>query len=107
MDSEFAFGSRPALTTYEGLAKMIDHSLVRPELTNEQIEEGCRLARQYHVASVCVRPSDLEMVVRLLDGSDVLPGSVCGLSARGLYAPARSSTNAATCCGAAPEKSTW
>jgi len=78
MDSEFTFGSRPALTTYEGLAKMIDHSLLRPELSTAQVEEGCRLARQYNVASVCARPSDLEIAARLLEGSSVLAGTVCG-----------------------------
>lgn len=78
MDSEFTFGSRPPLTTYEGVAKMIDHSLLRPELTKEQVEEGCRIAREYNVATVCARPSDLDMVVRMLDGSDVLPTSVSG-----------------------------
>jgi len=36
---------RPPLSTYEGLAKMIDHSLVRPELTETDIVEGCRLAK--------------------------------------------------------------
>jgi len=78
MDSEFTFGSRPALTTYEGLAKMIDHSLLRPELSTAQVEEGCRLARQYNVATVCARPSDLEITARLLEGSEVLPTTVCG-----------------------------
>lgn len=78
MDSDFTFGSRPPLTTYEGVAKMIDHSLLRPELTKEQIEQGCRIAREYNVATVCARPSDLEMVVRFLEGSEVLPTSVSG-----------------------------
>jgi deoxyribose-phosphate aldolase len=69
---------RPPLTTYEGLAKMIDHSLVRPELTEADIVEGCRLAKSYHVASVSVRPSDVDAAVRELQGSDVAVGSVAG-----------------------------
>lgn len=69
---------RPPLDTYEGLAKMIDHSLLRPELTDEQVEQGCALAARYHVATVCVRPSDLEQAVRYLQGSDVLPTTVAG-----------------------------
>ena len=48
---------RPPLTRYEELAKMIDHSLVRPELTDEEVIAGCELARSYDVASVSVRPS--------------------------------------------------
>ena len=69
---------RPPLTTYEGLAKMIDHSLVRPELTESDIVEGCRLAKLYQVASVSVRPSDVDAAVRELSGSDVAVGSVAG-----------------------------
>jgi deoxyribose-phosphate aldolase len=69
---------RPPLATYEGLAKMIDHSLVRPELTEAEIVEGCRLAREYKVASVSVRPSDVDAAVRELQGSEVAVGSVAG-----------------------------
>ena len=76
MDSNTA--AAPPLTTYEQVAKMIDHSLLRPELTSEQIVEGVELAKRYHVASVTVRPCDLDLAVRLLDGSDVRPGSVAG-----------------------------
>ncbi len=69
---------RPPLTTYESMAKMIDHSLVRPELTDEQVVAGCELAKRYHVASVSVRPCDVDLAVRLLDGSGVAAGSVAG-----------------------------
>jgi deoxyribose-phosphate aldolase len=69
---------RPPLATYESLAKMIDHSLVRPELTESDIVDGCRLAKSYHVASVSVRPSDVDAAVRELQGSDVAVGSVAG-----------------------------
>ena len=67
---------RPPLTRYEELAKMIDHSMVRPELTDEQITEGCAIARQYGVASVTVRPSDVEFAVRAMEGSGVVVGGV-------------------------------
>jgi deoxyribose-phosphate aldolase len=70
--------ARPPLTTYESLAKMIDHSLVRPELTDEQVAAGCELARRYQVASITVRPSDLDLAVRLMDGSGVPVGTVAG-----------------------------
>jgi deoxyribose-phosphate aldolase len=69
---------RPALTTYEDLARMIDHSLVRPELTSAQVLEGLELARRYGVASVSVRPCDIDVAVRTLQGSAVKPGSVSG-----------------------------
>ncbi len=70
--------TRPALATYEALAKMIDHSLVRPELTDDQIVEGCEIAKRYQVASVSVRPSDVDVAVRLLEGSGVAAGSISG-----------------------------
>ncbi len=68
----------PTLSTYEDLAKMIDHSLVRPELSDVQVEEGCRLARRYGVASVSVRPSDADLCVRWMEGSGVAVGSLVG-----------------------------
>jgi deoxyribose-phosphate aldolase len=70
--------ARPALTTYAGLAKMIDHSMVRPELTDEQVAAGCELAKRYQVASVSVRPCDVDLAVRLLTGSGVAVGTVAG-----------------------------
>ena len=77
MDSNNA-EARPPLRAYEELARMIDHSLLRPELTDEQVEQGCRLAREYQVASVTVRPSDVDLAARLMEGSGVAVGSVAG-----------------------------
>lgn len=57
---------------------MIDHSLVRPELTEEQVIEGCETAKRYNVASVSVRPCDVDIAVRRLAGSGVKVGSVSG-----------------------------
>ncbi len=45
--------------TYRDIAKTIDHSLLRPELDDAFVEDGCRLAARYDVASVCVRPADV------------------------------------------------
>lgn len=70
--------ARPPLTTYEDLAKMIDHSLLRPELSEQQVLEGCRVAAEYQVASVTVRPSDVDQAVRWMSGSGVPVGSVAG-----------------------------
>lgn len=70
--------ARPPLTTYQDLAKMIDHSLVRPELTDEQAAAGCELAKRYQVATVSVRPCDVELAVRVLQGSGVKVGSLAG-----------------------------
>ena len=42
--------------TYDAIAKRIDHSLLGPALTTAELEEGCRLAVRYAVASVCIKP---------------------------------------------------
>ncbi|HEY7736087.1 MAG TPA: deoxyribose-phosphate aldolase [Candidatus Limnocylindrales bacterium] len=64
--------------TYEQVAKTIDHSLLRPELTLDEVREGCGLAARYDVASVCVRPADVAIAAELLAGSDVAVGTVIG-----------------------------
>src|SRR5438477_3696607 len=69
---------RPPLSTYQDLALMIDNSLVRPELTEDQVIQGCELAKRYAVKSVSVRPSDVETAVRILSGSSVAVGSLAG-----------------------------
>lgn len=68
----------PATVTVEQVAKMIDHSLLRPELTDEEVRDGCALAARLRVASVCVRPCDVAQAVRLLAGTDVRVGTVVG-----------------------------
>jgi len=74
--------------TERDLAKTIDHSLLKPELDDSFIEEGCRLAAEYDVASVCVRPTDVKRAKAILDGTDVAVGTVVGF-------PHGSSTTAA------------
>jgi deoxyribose-phosphate aldolase len=64
--------------TERDIAKAIDHSLLRPELDDAFIEDGCRLAARYDVASVCVRPADVRRAVALLDGTDVRVGTTIG-----------------------------
>jgi deoxyribose-phosphate aldolase len=64
--------------TYHDVAKAIDHSLLKPELDDASIEAGCKLAAAYDVASVCVRPRDVERAHDLLAGTDVAVGTVIG-----------------------------
>jgi len=64
--------------TYEDVAKTIDHSLLRPELDDQFIEDGCRLAAKYEVASVCCKPADIARAVELLKGTGVAVGTVIG-----------------------------
>jgi deoxyribose-phosphate aldolase len=60
------------------IAKMIDHSLLHPTMTDRDLEEGCRLARRYDVASVCIKPYAAALARDLLRGSDVRVCTVIG-----------------------------
>ncbi len=64
--------------TYADIAGMIDHSLLAPTLNREELEAGCRLAREYEVASVCILPHALRRADELLSGSTVQPSSTVG-----------------------------
>jgi deoxyribose-phosphate aldolase len=64
--------------TYTDLAKMIDHSLLQPTLTDDDLERGCRLAREYDVASVCIKPYAVRRAVELLADSTVVVGTTIG-----------------------------
>jgi deoxyribose-phosphate aldolase len=64
--------------TCDDIAKMIDHSLLRPELAVEDIRKGCQIARKYKVATVCCAPCDVHTVMELLVGSGVKTTTVVG-----------------------------
>ena len=64
--------------TYEDVSKMIDHSLLSPVLTGRQLEEGCRIAVDYNVASVCIMPYYLRRCSEILKGSTVMAGTTVG-----------------------------
>jgi deoxyribose-phosphate aldolase len=63
---------------YEDIAKMIDHSLLNPALTTSDLEEGCRLALDYDVASVCIMPYALKRCAGMLKGSGVKASTTIG-----------------------------
>ena len=60
------------------LAKMIDHSLLHPTMTDEDLRKGCEIAKEYQVASVCIKPYAIPLAVELLKDSEVLVGTVIG-----------------------------
>jgi deoxyribose-phosphate aldolase len=64
--------------TYEAIAGMIDHSLLQPNLSDPALEEGCRLAARYAVASVCIKPYYVSRAAELLAGSGVHVGTTVG-----------------------------
>jgi deoxyribose-phosphate aldolase len=63
------------------LAKMIDHSILHPTMTDEDLRRECEVAKKYDVASVCVKPYAVKQAVELLKSSDVLVGCVIGFPA--------------------------
>jgi deoxyribose-phosphate aldolase len=64
--------------TYDAIAKRIDHSLLGPTLTDTDLEAGCRLACEYGVASVCIKPYAVRRAAEILAGSDVAVGTTVG-----------------------------
>lgn len=64
--------------TVKALAKMIDHSLLHPTMTEKDLKEGCELAKAYDAASVCIKPYAVAQALEWLKGSDVMVGTVIG-----------------------------
>ena len=64
--------------TLRDIAKMIDHSLLHPTMTDQDLQDGCALARQYDVATVCIKPFFVKQAKEILSGSDVAVCTVVG-----------------------------
>jgi deoxyribose-phosphate aldolase len=65
--------------TVTEIARMIDHSLLRPELTPDDVAAGCALAIEHEVASVCVKPGDVgRAVAELTAARDRAPSTADG-----------------------------
>jgi deoxyribose-phosphate aldolase len=64
--------------TLSTIAKMIDHSLLQQTLTDAELEAGCRLAHEYDVASVCIKPYAVPLAAKALAGSTVAVGTTVG-----------------------------
>jgi deoxyribose-phosphate aldolase len=60
------------------IAKMLDHSLLKPEMDAETVRQGCETAKEYDTASVCMKPSDLPIGREVLAGTGVLLSTVIG-----------------------------
>ncbi len=62
----------------DSIARLIDHALLHPTLSDDELRAGCEVARQYNVASVCVKPYAVPLAVEALAGSNVVVGTVIG-----------------------------
>lgn len=66
------------MITVQDVADVLDHSLLRPDITVNELKEGCALAAKYRCISVCVRPSDIPIACEELKNTDVLVTTVIG-----------------------------
>jgi deoxyribose-phosphate aldolase len=66
------------MSTVSELAKMIDHSILQPTHTDEDLMKQCAVAKKYNVASVCVKPYAVKSAVEQLKGTNVETGCVIG-----------------------------
>jgi deoxyribose-phosphate aldolase len=64
--------------TYEEVAEMIDHALLHPTLSKKELFNGCELANDYGVATVCVKPSDVKGAAQFLEDSKTKVCTVIG-----------------------------
>jgi deoxyribose-phosphate aldolase len=64
--------------TYQQMAKMIDHSLLNPNMTDDDLEKGCLVALKYDTASVCIKPYYLKRCAEILRGSTVKASTTIG-----------------------------
>lgn len=64
--------------TCDPIVKEMDHSLLKPAMTEEEVIAGCELAKQHRAASVCVKPCDVNLAASILKGTEVQVGTVIG-----------------------------
>ncbi|KAK9357934.1 deoxyribose-phosphate aldolase [Lipomyces starkeyi] len=69
------------VVTLQDLAKMIDHSLLHPTMTDEEILRGLEIAKRYQVATACIKPYAIPLAKKVLEGSGVLVCPVIGFPA--------------------------
>ena len=68
----------PSVVRAAEIAALIDHAILKPELTRAEVDADLDLAAKYRIFSVCVRPSDVAHAVERLAGSGVAVGTVIG-----------------------------
>jgi len=67
--------------TLSQIAKMIDHSLLHPTMTDQEIQDGLEIAKKYHTATACIKPYSIPQARKVLEGSDVAICPVIGFPA--------------------------
>jgi len=82
--------------TKEQFVRLVDHSLLKPQLTVEEIRQGCEYARETHCATVCINPTSILLAKEILSGSDTAICTVVGFpsGAHTSYAKAKETEEA-------------
>lgn len=60
------------------VAKYIDHAVLKPNHTDDDVRKACEMAKRWNIASVCVKPCHVLLAKKLLEGSDVKVCTVIG-----------------------------
>ena len=91
------------MTKVKELAKMIDHSILHPTMTDVDLIKECAIAKKYDVASVCVKPYMVKQAKELLKGTTVFVGCVIGFPAGNSTIPVKVFEAEAACKDGAVE----
>ena len=78
MDHSEEAVKEPLIATYEDLASRMEYIMLAPDMTEDRMLDGCRMAYEYGIHSCCVRPTDVEAAARILGNSPVRLASVVG-----------------------------
>ena len=89
----------PDSMTDHSIASCIDHALLHPTMTDDEIRSGCELANRLKVASVCVKPYAVPLATRILKDSPVKVGTVIGFP-HGSHPTPIKAAEAEWCCQA-------
>ena len=66
------------MTTANDIAGMIDHSILHPTFTDDDLKKNCEIAVKYHTATVCVKPYHTKTAAEIMNGSGVAVCAVIG-----------------------------
>jgi deoxyribose-phosphate aldolase len=88
-------------------AKTVDHTLLKPDATEEEVRRVCREAAHYHFAAVCVLPCHVRLAARELRGTDVKVATVVSFPLRGRHDDRSRRRRSAMPYRAALRRSTW
>lgn len=85
------------------VVSLIDHAVLHPTQTSDDVRAACEMARRLKIASICVKPSHLALAAELLEGSSVAPSTVIGFPHGGTSTTAKVAETLTACKDGASE----